>query len=187
MGEDDSVLFHDDFSDTSSGWDSVRNGDGMTDYDANTYRIVVSQPNTDYWGNPGQDYEDVRVEVDAAKNDGSDNNDFGIICRYQDKSSFYAFLVSSDGFYAIAKVVGGEYNLLGLDGMLPSDAIQQGQATNHVRADCVGTTLTLHVNGQQVYSVEDDTYASGDVGLIAGTFDEPGTDIRFDDFVVYRP
>jgi hypothetical protein len=38
-----------------------------------------------------------------------------------------------------------------------------------------------------VYSVEDDTYASGDVGLIAGTFDEPGTDIRFDDFVVYRP
>ena len=30
-------------------------------------------------------------------------------------------------------------------------------------------------------------FASGDVGLMAGTFGEPGADILFDNFYVYRP
>jgi hypothetical protein len=47
--------------------------------------------------------------------------------------------------------------------------------------------LTLYVNGDQVYSVEDASYASGDVGLIAGTFEETGADIRFDNFTVREP
>jgi hypothetical protein len=71
--------------------------------------------------------------------------------------------------------------------MQPSDSIRQGSATNRVRADCVGTTLTLYANGEVLYSIEDSSYASGDVGLIAGTFDEPGADIRFDNFVVLQP
>jgi hypothetical protein len=35
--------------------------------------------------------------------------------------------------------------------------------------------------------VQDDTFASGDVGLLAGTYDEIGTDIHFDNFVVRAP
>ena len=35
--------------------------------------------------------------------------------------------------------------------------------------------------------VTDTTFASGEVGLIAGTFDTPGTDVLFDDFTVYQP
>jgi hypothetical protein len=181
------VLFQDDFSDSSSGWDSVRTDEGMTDYDGGVYRIVVNQTQTDYWGNPGRDFVDVRVEADASKGGGPDDNDYGLICRYRDTKNFYAFLISSDGFYAITKVVNGDYELIGLDAMQPSDSIQQGGATNRIRGDCVGTTLTLYVNGDQLYSVEDASYASGDVGLIAGTFDETGADIRFDNFSVREP
>jgi len=181
------TVFQDDFSNTSSGWDSVRTDDGMTDYDGGVYRIVVEKSQSDYWANPGLSLEDVRVEVDATKGGGPDDNDYGIICRYQDTENFYAFFISSDGFYAIAKIVDGEYTLIGFDSMQPSDKIRQGSATNTVRGDCVGSTLTLYVNGDQLYSVDDDAYASGDVGLIAGTFDTAGTDIRFDNFAVYRP
>lgn len=181
------VIFQDDFSSSSSGWDTVRSDEGMTDYEDGAYRIVVSKAQSDYWANPGLDLTDVRVEVDATKGGGPDDNDFGIICRYQDTKNFYAFFISSDGFYAIAKIVDGEYTLLGLDSMAESDKINQGGATNSVRADCVGTKLTLYVNGDQLYSVDDDTYASGDVGLIAGTFDTAGTDMRFDNFAVYKP
>ncbi len=181
------ILFQDDFSNTSSGWDSVRTDEGMTDYDGGSYRIVVGNSQSDFWANPGLSFQDVRVEVDATKDGGSDNNDYGIICRYQDTKNFYAFFISSDGYYAIAKIVNGEYNLIGFDSMQPSDTIRQGSATNTVRADCVGSSLTLYVNGDQVHSVDDDAYASGDVGLIAGTFDTPGTDILFDNFAVYRP
>jgi len=34
---------------------------------------------------------------------------------------------------------------------------------------------------------QDTDFASGDAGLLAGTFDTAGTDILFDDFVVSAP
>jgi len=38
-----------------------------------------------------------------------------------------------------------------------------------------------------VADVSDDSLASGDVGLVAGAYDEAGTDIFFDNFKVLRP
>jgi hypothetical protein len=51
----------------------------------------------------------------------------------------------------------------------------------------VSDHLSLYVNGQILADVRDATFETGDVGLIAGTFTEPGVDIRFDDFVVHQP
>jgi hypothetical protein len=181
------VLFRDDFSDPSSGWDRVDTADGVTDYQDGRYRILVNTPNTDVWANPGLAFGDVIVEVDATKAGGPDDNDFGVICRYQDIENFYFFLLSSDGYYGIGRVVDGEQTLIGDDQLYPDDAIRQGEATNHIRADCVGSSLTLHINGVELAEVQDDTFASGDVGLLAGTFDQPGTELLFDDFVVKRP
>jgi hypothetical protein len=181
------VLFSDDFSDPDSGWDRVQSDEGVTDYENSAYRIFVDQSQHDYWANPGRSFGDVQVEVDATKIGGPDDNDFGLICRYQDVENFYAFLVSSDGYYAILKYSGGGSESLGSDGMLQTDELNLGAATNHIRADCIGNTLTLYANGSQLHSTTDSEFSSGDVGLIAGTFDEPGTDISFDDFVVLEP
>ena len=68
-----------------------------------------------------------------------------------------------------------------------SEKIQQGNELNVISADCIGSTLALYVNGTQLISVKDDSFSSGDVGLIAGTFDTPGTDIHFDNFIVRQP
>ena len=184
---DSTVLFRDDFSDTESGWDRVRSDEGVTDYEGGQYRIFVDKDLFDYWANPGRSFSDVRVEVDATKVGGSDNNDFGLICRYQDVENFYAFLISSDGGYTITKYSAGSAELLGASDWLASGAVNQGDATNRMRADCVGDVLTLYANDQLLHSVNDADFASGDVGLIAGTFEEPGTDILFDNFVVLEP
>ena len=181
------VLFQDDFSDSSSGWDSYSDSDGVTDYADDVYRILVNETSTDYWANPGLDFTDTVIEVDATKVGGPDDNDLGLICRYQDVDNFYFFIISSDGYYTIGKVVDGTQELIGGDNMEYSDTIKQGNATNHIQADCVGTHLVLHVNGEKLSDVTDSTYTSGDVGLMAGTFDAPGTDIHFDDFVVKKP
>jgi hypothetical protein len=183
----DNVLFQDDFSRTSSGWDRVNVDDGMTDYDNGVYRIVVNTDNTDVWANPGLSFTDVRIEVSATKAGGPDDNDFGVICRYMDENNWYSLIISSDGYYAIVKVKDGYQELLGMSEMGYSDAINQGAATNTVRADCIGSTLTLYANGTQLVSVTDSDFASGDVGLLAGTFDVIGTDITFDNFTVYKP
>ena len=181
------VLFQDDFTDPSSGWDQVSVEDGITDYVDGAYRILVNTENTDVWSNPGLNFDDTQIEVEAKKVGGDDNNDFGIICRYLDTNNFYFLVISSDGYYGIGKFLEGEQILIGDESMPPSEDINQGNATNSLRADCVGNTLSIHVNGVLLAEYEDDSFTSGDVGLLAGSFDVPGTDIHFDNFVVRKP
>lgn len=185
--EPSNILFQDDFTDPTSGWDQVTDADGETNYANGAYRIFVNTTRTDVWANPGLNFTDVRIEVEATKVGGPDDNDFGVTCRVMDASRFYFFIISSDGYYAIGKFKNDEQELLGTDALQPSEAILKGAATNQLRADCVGDTLTFYVNGQQLAQVQDSEFPSGDVGLIAGSYDTPGTDIHFDNFVVLRP
>lgn len=181
------VLFKDDFSNTNSGWDQVSTGNGVTDYESGAYRIFVNDINTDTWANPGLTFGDVQIEVDATKSGGPNDNDFGVMCRAISSTQYYFFIISSDGYYGIGKVNGEQQEVLGAESMQPSEAIRQGEATNHIRATCIGDELSLTVNDQLLFSVQDADFSSGDVGLIAGTFTEPGTDIFFDNFLVLKP
>ena len=84
--ESGEVLFQDDFSNPDSGWDQMMGFDGETNYKSNeVYRIFVNEVGRDIWANPGLNFKDARIEVDATKVDGPDKNDFGIICRYTKK------------------------------------------------------------------------------------------------------
>jgi hypothetical protein len=181
------LIFEDDFSDPESGWDRVETDQSLTDYHQGAYRIRVDEPQIDTWANPGRVFNDVRLAVRAIKAGGPDDNDFGVICRYRDAENFYAFLISSDGFYAIQKFEDGERTSLGFEGMRPSPFIHQGAAENEILAECIGDRLGLWVNGVLLLEVHDSTFSAGDVGLIAGTFDESGVDIHFDDLALYSP
>jgi hypothetical protein len=181
------VLFQDDFSAPASGWNRVTTTKGQTDYADGVYRIFVNEPNLDIWSMPGRTFTDVHIEVDALKVGGERDNRFGIICRAISVDSFYTFIVSSDGYYGVGKIKGQDYHLIGMDALQPSKAIRLGTALNHLRADCVGDRLSLYVNGEKLVEVKDTEFASGDVGLIAGTYQSAGTDIRFDNFIVYQP
>lgn len=183
------IILQDDFSDTGSGWDRSSSDEAQTDYQNGQYRILVSAESYSAWANPNlSSYTDTRVEVDATKAGGDDDNEFGVVCRHADVNNYYVGMISSDGFYGFfSRVDGGNLELIGTDSMDTSDAILQGSATNHIRFDCVGSTLTLYVNGTMLGSVADSTHTSGDVGLYAGTYDIGGTDILFDNFVVYQP
>lgn len=181
------ILFQDDFSDKNSGWHTLTEGDQVVDYQQNGFRFYVTETQFDYWSVPGLSFTDAVIQVNAVKVGGPDDNDFGVICRYQDDSNFYGFLVSSDGYYGISKMADGEHNLLGSEDMQPSDAINQGAASNTLKVSCVGSTLSLTVNGQKLLEVEDSDYTRGDIGLIAGTFDVGGVDVVFDNLVVTKP
>ena len=182
------ILFYDDFSDINSGWDRVNESNYSTGYYQGSYRITVNAKSSDSWANPaGQDFTDVSIEADATKNGGPDDNDFGLICRYLDTDRFYYAVVSSDGYYGITKVSSEASSLLGRDSLEYSDAIHQGYAMNQLRFDCIGPELTLYVNRELVDQQTDSDYTHGNVGLIAGSYDTPGTDILFDNYGVYVP
>jgi hypothetical protein len=181
------VLFQDDFSRTSSGWDRTQDQAYRSDYSDGVYRIEIFQPATTAWSNPGLDFGDVQIEVETVKAAGPDDNAFGVVCRYQDPANYYFFLISSDGFAGIGARRTGSTVLLTGDAMLPSEAILLGSAANHIRADCVGTRLTLLVNGAPVAEAEASDWARGDVGLIASSYAEAGAVIDFDNFTVIAP
>ena len=180
-------LFVDDFSENSSGWDRFQGEIGLTDYQHETYRIWVNEPNTDLFANPGQFFEDMVIEVNASRVGGPDNNSFGLICRYQDEQNFYSAQISSDGYAGIFRMKNGVVKLLGHDQMIAVPAILGGSAVNQIRFECVGTSLTLAVNDVPVDTRKDKNFENGDVGLIAGTLEETGTLIAFDDFIVTQP
>jgi hypothetical protein len=184
---DPNILLKDDFSSTTSGWDSTTTDNGVTDYVNGGYRIFVNTTKYDLWANPGKSFTDTKVEVDATKLAGPDNNDFGIQCRYGDVDNYYFAVVASDGYYGMGKVVNGKQTLFYENGMPTTDKVKDGLVTNHIRFDCVGTKLSLYINGDFVDAKDDSALTSGDVGLIAGTFEEAGTDVSFDNFVVSKP
>lgn len=183
---DSNVLFEDDFSKTSSGWDKWSGDGGSTDYVDGTYQIIVNESQYDLWANPGENFTDVSVEVDAVMVGGPEDNDFGILCRYVDVENYYFGIVSSDGYYAIGTLIDGDQQIFS-ENMQESDAINTGYESNRIRFDCVGSTLSLYVNGTLLEQQTDSTFSSGDVGLMAGTFDTAGTQIAFDNFVVTKP
>jgi hypothetical protein len=181
------VLFQDDFSRSMSGWDRYHDEVYSADYAPGGYRIQIFAPQTDAWANPGLNLSDVRIEFDATKQAGPDDNTIGVLCRYQDARNFYFFLISSDGYAGIVMSLGGVRMLLSGDTMYPTGAVLIGNATNHIRADCIGFQLALYVNGILVAQTQSSQWGAGDVGLTAGSYDQPGVDVLFSNFTVIQP
>jgi hypothetical protein len=181
------LLFQDDFSSSDSGWNRYHGDIYISDYHEGTYHIAILEKNIEAWALPGFNFTDVIIEVTGTSLDGPEDNVYGIICRYSNTENFYFFLISSDGYAGVGLSYQGKREILTGDSMLPSDAIHKGSATNHIRAECIGNQLSLSVNGSLILQVQSEELQSGDVGLIAGSYEEEGTEVFFDNFVVKNP
>jgi len=184
-GNPGDILYQESFADNTSGWDRILNDGGIMDYDSGGYRFLIREPKVNYWSTPGKLFGDVRVEADVTRLNGPDENRVGLMCRYQG-GNYYFFIISTDGFYSIGKFIAGQAILLGQESMLPSEIILV-DGINHLRADCVGSTLTFYVNFTQVASVQDADFPTGDIGVLAGSFNEPDVDVLFQNFMVIQP
>jgi len=181
------VLFQDDFSRPSSGWDRYEDEMYKSDYENEMYIIKIQQQNTEAWALPGLSFGDVIINVESSKVAGPADNVYGVICRYLDSENFTFFLISSDGYTGIGIYVDGEKELLSHPTLLPSDAVVTDGGSNYLRAECVGEQLRLMVNGQLVAQAVSQKEIIGDVGLIAGSYEKSGVKIRFDNFSTVQP
>lgn len=181
------VLYQDDFSKSQSGWGELSSEAGVAAYSKAAYHIYIKSPNVNLWAHPGQDFDAAQIEADVLTIDGPSENRMGLICRMQDDANFYYFAISDDGYYGIGKVKAGKWSLLETTEMRPHGAILTGGRTNHLRADCVDGLFAFYVNGQLVGTAADKDFATGDVGVLAGSFNAPGVDVYFDNFVVHKP
>jgi len=183
------VLFQDDFSNSNSGWETGDYSGSTLSYLNGTYDIYSNDEGSILWGVANQNFTDLVLDVDATQVSApdNDNNAYGVYCRRTggDYSNAYGFFISGDGYYSIIKITNGDFTPL-VD-WTSSDAINQGDASNHLTASCIGDHLTFTVNGTQVADTHDSTYTSGDIALAAGSMESTGTEVQFDNLVVTAP
>lgn len=182
------VLFADDFSlPGNNRWVTLLDERGFMDYYNTGFRMWINTPGYNFLSTTREIYKNVKIDVDAARIDGPENNRFGVICRFQDVNNYYFFIISSDGYFGIGKVVEGITTHLGQEMMLSNPSIQPGVAPNHLQAECNDDLLTFYINGQPAGIAQADDFSTGEVGLLAGAFDEVGVDILFDNFKIVKP
>ena len=188
-GDDQGVLFQDDFENARSGWGADEQEEYDRGYRNGVYFIELHEPNWFAWAHPGKKYDDVSIEVDARVRSGGQDGHYGLLCRRVDDDNFYYFSISADGYYAIFHVDDGDAEVLTADGrgMVAAPGLKTGRQPNRVLAVCKGDELSLYANGELLATVYDDTLIQGDVGLGAGSGVEGRIDVRFDDLVVTEP
>lgn len=182
------TFFSDDFSTPPNGWGTMGREGGEILFEYEGLVLKVNTPNSLIWSINEPRYSDTRIDVDAVLLDGPVNDNFGVICRFVDNQNFYGFLATHDGYYGIFKMLNGQMvmtsNKTNLDF---SEVIRQGGVVNHVSAECTGTTLRLTVNDTLLAEIQDSSFAEGQVGLIAGAYENAGGKVFFDNFKVSQP
>jgi len=182
------ALLEDDFSSEGT-WGTGTDADSSVEYGNGMLNFVVNKDLYFVWSTPNaEDYESIHIEVTATNNSTDSAGAFGIICNLQITNTSYYFAITGAGDYAI-----GRYTLVG-DTLLTNDGqwgksslIAADAASYRIGADCGNNTFTLYVDGQQVDSVSDSTYTSGNVGVFAWSGEQlNGTNVSFDDFVVTK-
>ena len=180
-------IFFDDFSNPQSGWYTQYTDDHSVQYDWGGIRFRINRADFDMWSYPQQQFSDAIIWVEAAKLEGTTDNAFGILCRIQEDGDFYAFLISNDGYYGISRRQAGSYHMLNADSMTYSDHVSSPTGLYRLRAECDRQNLVFYVNDLLLAEVTDSELASGKVGVLAGTYSQPGVDIFFDNFIVTVP
>lgn len=181
-------------------------------------RLNVGDVDSGPFSTTRQHFADFDIRVQATPVEGPLNNGYGVIFRLQDNDntspgddSYYLFLISSDGYYEVKRVVGSDEKLL--SAWIESPLVNQGiGATNWLRVIARGDQFQFFINDQPVQvcvpnnpegestyflgecvdgamldTLTDSTIANGQLGVVALSIDEPGVVVEFDNFLVYGP
>jgi len=112
----------------------------------------------------------------------ADNDDFGIVFRYQGPNDFYRFSMDSERHYRrLVKRVQGRYQLLAQSpvGYTPN-------STYTLRVVAVWSRLQVYVNGAALFDVRDTSLGSGRLGVYTWgcptTFDDVSAQVEDDDY-----
>jgi hypothetical protein len=170
------LTISDDFSNPSSGWETIQETYYGMRYANGQYEMTAS-PGWIVWSTMDFGVNNYKVDVDAFINSGSDGGT-GIIFGSVD--GFYLYEIS-EGYFGLWRVDGDSFTWTTLINWTKSSAILPYYQTNHMTMDRQGAAITLYVNGQRLGSVNDSTYQGPYVGMAVETYNYY-VDAFFDNF-----
>ena len=185
-GQDPSFIeTFDEAGDWRTGTDTFSEGEIM----GGVYDFLVKAEDTVRWTSAGLNFTDGVYEVEATQIDGPIDNGYGMLFRVDDdRSDFYLFMISGDGFAWIGRYRNGgdeEIEPLVNDWWFESSAIKQGlNETNTLRVNAEGGNMIFYINDREVGRVTDNAFNSGDIGLLVRTLGQGNVRVQFDNFSV---
>lgn len=137
------------------------------------------------WALNSEAHTDVVIQVDTQQISSYANNAYGLMCRAAptNNGDGYYFMISGDGMYTLRR--GATDQVGALIEWTYSDAIQQGQSINRIRAVCIGDYLALYVNGRFVAETHDSYFSRGYAGLTAAVPEGGDVDVTFDELKIW--
>ena len=147
------------------------------------YHILIEQVDCESWvvAN-GTEFASFRLDVDTAVTACPADNAYGVLFRFADEGSCYAFFVSSDGYIKLWKRLNGDWETI-----VPHKrcySVNLGEASNHLTVVADGHHMRCYINGGKVIEVTDASLAYGRIGLVAAVGQYPGFQIAFDNVTV---
>jgi hypothetical protein len=177
------VLLTDDFHDASAGvlpasaanspdGDIVPAGSYSIGYVGGGYEFKKLQvPQTTYaFVQLPNSYSNVSIDVDTQFSASNANTFVWITCRAVIANSI------ETGYRANMRPDSGSFNIYRFDSGTPfflmgntsTDKLRRSPATNHLQMNCVGSSISVALNGTVVATVQDPNYASGVIRIGTG-------------------
>jgi hypothetical protein len=130
-------------------------------------------------------HRNVVIEVTAEQFSTETNSSYGIECRAQvgNNSVGYYFMISGIGQYAIRLGDGGRVKVL-----VPwteSSVVNQGTASNKIRAVCIDDYLALYVNDVFMAETRYDWLIEGNTGLVVNSPESTTIAVRYDNLTIW--
>ena len=102
----------------------------------------------------------------------------GVVFRYQDENNYYSFTVSPETTFC-SLVLNGQHTSIRIQARESAPDIWQNMQVEHQEGDY---TIKLRIDDVVVFSVTDNIFAGGKVGLIASDCNQPSpVYVNFDD------
>lgn len=177
-----SILYENDFSMREISNEYFDDISSMSYSDDGGYIIMIKKVNSYSGLNFPISASDVRVEINADQLSGSDKDFYGLVCRVSD-DNFYLFTISENGFFEIGKSINGWTTSLKSSQV---STVTWREKMNNIVGECHGPYLRLIVNKKLVAQVEDNSFSSGDVGILVGSRNDINVSVKFFDVLVTK-
>ena len=145
------------------------------------YQIGLQQPDVLVLSAFGGVYTDLAVEAELRFVDPIETTTAGLLFRLADEQNFYAYSLSSDGFYALEVCERGEWRQL--LAWTPWPTIDSRGGVNRMRVTLQGDQISLFLNNELLAQTVDTTFSTGRLALNANTYATTGARVTFDNVV----
>ena len=182
------VLLADDFDNAESGWLRHSSADPsrfFLAYFGGKYNIRRIDPQFSGLAGsavPGS-YADTTIAVDAQLDGEVTGAHVALTCRAQTGSGSGYRLKLDPGVRGVQLQRRDAGTLIPISDVARSDTIRGGTAENRLELSCVGATISARVNGVELLSVQDSSYAEGGHSLSIAGGNAPYS-ARFDNLIV---